>query len=113
MRSTIKMFLTLGFLISIPLLLSTVFASAQSFDCSQAQISSEYAICNNEILLPLDEKLAAIYYNRKTSVATTPQGLQISQDHTAWMEKRNGYDLDWTCLETSYIKRIEQLNRDL
>ena len=113
MRSTTNMFLTLGFLVSIPLLLSAVFANAQSFDCSQAQISSEFAICNNEVLLTLDEKLAAIYYNRKISVDTTPQRQQISKDHTAWMKKRNGCDLDWTCLETSYIKRIEQLNRDL
>ncbi len=113
MRSTIQMFLTLGFLVSIPLLLSTVFASAQSFDCSQAQISSEFAICNNEVLLTPDEKLAAIYHNRKISVDTTPQRQQISRDHTAWVKKRNGCDLDWTCLETSYIKRIEQLNRDL
>ena len=113
MRSTIKMFLTLGFLVSIPLLLSTVFASAQSFDCTQAQTSSEYAICNNEVLLTLDEKLAAIYYNRKTGIDTAPQTRQISEDHTAWVEKRNLCDLDWTCRETSYINRIAQLNRDL
>ncbi|MCP4184594.1 MAG: hypothetical protein GY761_14970 [Hyphomicrobiales bacterium] len=113
MRSTINMFLTLGFLISIPLLLSTVFASAQSFDCSQAHISSEYAICNNEVLLTLDEKLAEIYHNRRKSVDTTPQRQRISRDHTAWVKKRNGCDLDWTCLEASYNKRIEQLNREL
>ena len=113
MRSTINMFLTLGLLVSIPLLLSTVFANAQSFDCSQAQISSEYAICNNEVLLTLDEKLAAIYFNQKSNVSTTPQRQLISRDHTNWLKKRNGCDLDWSCLEASYIKRIEQLNQDL
>ncbi len=113
MRSTTKLIVTLGFLITIPLLLSTLLASAQSFSCAKAQFSAEFAICNNETLLTLDEKLAAIYYHRKSNVSASPQRQQISRDHFAWIQKRNRCDLDWTCLETSYKDRIQQLSVDL
>jgi uncharacterized protein len=113
MRSTVNLILTLGFLVTIPLLLSTLFANAQSFSCAKAQFSAEFAICNNEVLLTLDEKLAAIYYHRKSIVGTTPQRQQIARDQNAWVEKRNRCDLDWTCLEISYKERIQRLNLDL
>ncbi len=109
MRSTLKMLLTLGVLVSVPLLLSTVFASAQSFNCAQAQSSTEFAICNNEDLLGLDEKLAAIYYHRKANLHTTPQRQNISRNHTKWMVKRNRCDQDWTCLKIRYKERIAEL----
>ena len=108
-HSTLKMLLTLAFLISIPLLLSTVFANAQSFSCAQAQNSAQFAVCNNEELLGLDEKLAAIYYHQKSELPTAPQRQQISREHGVWEQKRNLCKLDWTCLKIRYKERINQL----
>ena len=113
MRSNFKMILTLGFLVSIPLLLSTLYASAQSFSCAQAENSAEFAICNNEVLISLDEKLAAIYYMQKSKMSTTPQRQKISRDQSAWVQKRNQCSLDWACLEVLYEERLGQLNLKL
>ncbi len=109
MRATIKMFLTLTILISAPLLLSTMFASAQSFNCAKAQTPAEFAVCNNEDLLGLDEKLAAVYYHRKSNLLTTPQRQQISREQNAWRKLRNSCNLDWTCLKLRYNERISAL----
>jgi len=109
MRSTLNLFFTLGFLVAIPLLLSTILANAQSFSCAEAQKSAEFAICNNENLQSLDERLAAIYYHRKSNMPTTPQRQKISRDHNQWILQRNNCDLDWGCLENRYKERIDQL----
>lgn len=110
MRSTMKMMLTLSVLVSAPLFLSTVFANAQSFSCASAQTSTEFAICNNEDLLTLDEKLAAVFYNRKSNLQTTPQRQKISRDQNAWKQLRNRCKLDWTCLKLRYNERIQALS---
>ena len=109
MRPTLKMLLTLAILVTTPLLLSTVFASAQSFSCASAQTSSEFAICNSEELQGLDEKMAAVYYQHKSGLQTTPQRQQFSRDQSAWKRLRNQCDLDWTCLTLRYNERIHTL----
>lgn len=109
MRSTIKMLLTLSVLVTAPLLLSTVFASAQSFSCAKAQNSSEFAICNNEDLLGLDEKLAAVAYHQISNLQTSPQRQRFSREQSAWKQLRNRCDLDWTCLKLRYNERIQSL----
>ncbi len=109
MRSTHKMLLTLGVLVMTPLLLSTVYANAQSFSCADAQTSAEFAICNNEDLLDLDERLAVAYFNHKTNLQTSPQRQQISREQNTWKIKRNLCELDWTCLKLRYNERIHAL----
>lgn len=109
MLSTLKMLITLGVLVSAPILLSTVFASAQSFSCASADSSAEFAICNNEDLLGLDEKMAAMYYHRTSNLKTSPQRQKIKRDHSKWVQKRNRCALDWTCLTIRYNERIHAL----
>ncbi|MCF6321859.1 MAG: hypothetical protein L3J32_08850 [Rhizobiaceae bacterium] len=109
MLSTIKMFVTLGVLVTAPLLLSTVFAVGQSFSCAKAHSQAEFAICNNEELLSLDEKLASMYDHRKANLQTAPQRQKITREHSVWLRKRNSCDLDWSCLKDRYQERIRQL----
>ncbi len=109
MLSTIKMSLTLAILVIAPFLLSTMYAAGQSFSCAQAHSRAEFAICNNEELLSLDEKLASMYDHRKSNLQTTPQRQQITREHSAWLRKRNNCNLDWSCLKDRYQERIRQL----
>ena len=106
----LRMFLFLGVLSTISLLLSPNSAKAQSFNCAEAQFSAEFAICNNEELLSLDEKVAKIFYLHKSNMPTIPQRQKFARDHSAWILKRNRCDLDWTCLQIRYKERIFQLS---
>ena len=110
MRTTLKMLFTLAVLVLTPLLLSTVFASAQSFNCAKAQSSAEFAICNNEDLLGLDEELAVLFIQSKAKLHTRPQRQTIARAHNQWMVKRDHCALDWACLTIRYQERISELD---
>lgn len=111
MRTQFKPILLLAILITAPLLLSVINAQAQSFSCAKAGSSAEFAICNNEDLLVLDEKLASIYYLKKSNISTAPQRQEIVREQNRWIAQRNSCKLDWTCLRVRYNDRIRQLSR--
>lgn len=85
-------------------------ANAQSFSCSNAQIPSEMAICNNENLLLKDEELAALFANAIIQATASGKIDDVSSEHIDWLKKRNACKIDFDCLEKSYSQRINALD---
>ncbi len=113
MYSSIKMLLTLTALVAAPLLLSTVFAGAQSFNCAKAGTKAEFAICNNEDLLSLDEQLAAAFHIQRSKLPSSSDRQKASQIQSKWLKKRNSCNLDWQCLQAHYNARIVEIQTKL
>jgi len=84
-------------------------ANAQSFSCAQAENPTEFAICNDENLLSLDEKLGTVFASAYTKASTVPQRQAVSRDQDQWLKIRNSCQGDFTCLNLRYQERINAL----
>lgn len=87
-------------------------AKSQSFNCAKATKTSEFAICNNEELLLLDERMASIHATYSSKISTSPEKQKFSKTSRAWLKKRNACKSDFACLELRYRERIQVLNRN-
>ena len=87
-------------------------ANSQSFNCAKATKTSEFAICNNEDLLLLDERMASIHATLSRKLASNPEKRKFSKNSRAWLKKRNACKSDFACLELRYRERIQALNRN-
>ncbi|MBX7135387.1 MAG: hypothetical protein K1X67_22180 [Fimbriimonadaceae bacterium] len=81
-------------------------ASAASFDCSQARTEAEHAVCSDDELSVLDEKMAALVRKLATE-SSNPAELRNSQIEWARSAEQCGGDVE--CLKASYVRRIQQL----
>lgn len=84
-------------------------ANAQSFSCETADQTAEFAICNDENLLLLDEKLGEIFARKYVNASTSPQRQAVTREQTSWLQKRNACGDDFTCLTLRYRERIREL----
>ncbi|MEO0327840.1 MAG: hypothetical protein AAF217_04515 [Pseudomonadota bacterium] len=101
-----------GLLVLTPILVGGInitTTKAQSFSCANAQIPSEMAICNNEVLLIKDEKLAELFSAVLVSTTGSVAFQNASQAHADWLRKRNACKIDFSCLEQNYDERIRTL----
>ena len=89
-------------LVSITILLSTPIFAA-SFDCSKAGSPFEKAICSNQTLSSLDEKLADAYKNARAS-SQNPDQLKAEQIN--WIKSARACGTDAGCIESSYKARL-------
>lgn len=85
-------------------------AKAQSFSCSNAETAAQFAICNDEGLLEMDEKLGMIYATRYVNSSTAPERQAVTREHSLWLKKRNACGTDFTCLSLRYEERIKALS---
>ena len=86
-------------------------AQAQSFSCASAERPAEFAICNSEELLTMDEKLGSVFSAVYVSAPTTPQRQAVVREHEQWVQKRNACGNDVTCLDLRYKERLNTLGR--
>ena len=84
-------------------------ANAQSFSCDKADQSAEFAICNDENLLILDEQMGKVFAQNYVSASTTPQRQAVTREQTEWLRQRNACGNDFTCLNLRYQERIKAL----
>ncbi len=99
----------LAFLIGVFSLFTTQ-SFAQSFSCAKAEIPAEFAICNSENLIVLDEQMAKLHRAQSISFSTKPQVQQFSRNGLTSLKKRNACKQDFTCLELRYRERIRALS---
>lgn len=85
-------------------------AKADPVDCARAELSAEFAICNNETLQILDEQLGNRVKAVLVNSATLPQRQANSREHNAWLGKRNACGADFACLELRYRERLNTLD---
>lgn len=84
-------------------------AKAQSFPCAKAEQTAEFAICNDENLLTLDEQLGREYASKYVNASTSPQRQAVTREQMKWLKKRNQCGHDFTCLSLRYEERLQRL----
>jgi len=88
------------------LALMTLSLFGASFDCSKAKSDVEKAICQDDELSKLDEKLSEVY----TSFYLLTK--EIKTDQRDWIKQRNRCQDD-SCIMEAYTTRLEELNTSL
>ena len=88
-------------------------ASAQSFSCARAAIPTELAICNDEDLLIMDEKVADLFAEKRVSAQSGKEVIRLANDHSAWLKGRNICENNSECLKAVYDRRIKSLEKKL
>ncbi len=101
--------ISISAIISVMIFSGATLAIGQSFSCSRAQIPSEYAICNSENLIVLDERMAALFADKRVGADNTSAVNEISKDQGNWLKKRNECEQNFKCLEQQYKSRIQKL----
>ena len=84
-------------------------AQAQSFSCADADKPAEFAVCNNENLLTLDEKLGTVFTTAYVKATTAPQRQSVTREQSEWLKARNACGADFTCLDLRYREQINRL----
>lgn len=94
------------FLIAVfVLLVGSVPASAQSFNCRYAKLPTEVAICQNHELGRLDQKMASLFYGLPRHLRVELKGSQAR-----WLRRRNACGYNFDCIERAYRRRIRFLS---
>lgn len=85
-------------------------AKAQSFSCASADNAAQFAICNDETLLALDEKISDVFADQFINASTSPARQAVAREHTQWMKSRDACGADFTCLKLRYDERVKVLS---
>ncbi|WP_075996439.1 lysozyme inhibitor LprI family protein [Salaquimonas pukyongi] len=86
-------------------------AEAQSFPCAEAEKPAEFAVCNNENLLSLDERLSKVFQSAYGKAGTVPQRQSVTREHNEWLKVRNACGADFTCLDLRYREHIDRMSQ--
>lgn len=86
-------------------------AQAQSFSCADAEKPAEFAVCNNENLLTLDERLGNVFTTAYVKATTAPQRQSVTREQNEWLKARNACGADFTCLNLRYREQINRLSQ--
>jgi uncharacterized protein len=90
----------------LTLLLFPIGANGASFHCQKSHTFIEHAICSNQQLSKLDEKLDKTY-KKTLEMAVAPDLLK--QEQRVWLTDERNVCQDVTCLKRVYKQRLESL----
>jgi uncharacterized protein len=82
-------------------------AIAAGFDCAKAATQTEKAICADQALSELDEKLAAAF---RSALASASDKDAVKNAQKAWLKRRNAC-ADAACLRQAYDARLDELGK--
>ena len=85
-------------------------AEAQSFNCRYARSADEVAICNDDGLSALDERMARVFSRLRTSLDLDERE-DLDGPQARWLRSRRECGSDEGCIEASYRRRIRQLQQ--
>jgi hypothetical protein len=84
-------------------------ALGASFDCAKAQTWAEQALCNDETLGQLDERLDAAYRTAREAAKGDAAALErLVSRQRAWLAERDGCKIT-PCLTRLYAQRLAEL----
>lgn len=83
-------------------------SEAQSFDCAKAGNPTEHQICATPDLGDLDTGLAVAYRLAREGLSGAARD-KVSANQRAWISQRNACGDDFSCIQDSYVTRMEQL----
>jgi|JI10StandDraft_1071094.scaffolds.fasta_scaffold161508_2 uncharacterized protein len=90
------------------LLCHTVPSQAASFNCRYAKSPVEVAICQNDDLEILDERMASIYFTLKRLLPGDGR-TQLKRGQNAFIARRNGCGYNDGCINRAYENRINRM----
>ncbi|OSL96435.1 lysozyme inhibitor LprI family protein [Escherichia coli] len=93
----------------LSLLLMVSGVSAASFDCRQAELPDEKAICADRHLSDLDVEMAVKFHFLKGLMAMGKSG-EMSDSQQVWLKNRQSCKGDVGCLNRQYQQRIAELD---
>ncbi|HFZ8995948.1 TPA: lysozyme inhibitor LprI family protein [Citrobacter freundii] len=97
-----RLLLTFALLTSLP-------ASAASFDCQKAKTADEKAICAHLALNDKDVEMNTKYQFLKGLFAMGRRGA-LQDDQRSWLKQRQQCKADVACLTKAYDERLQQLD---
>ena len=103
-----------GTLLVLTLLAAPSLAQAASFPCAKASTPTEKAICADQGLSKLDERVAAAYRDALTllSGSSPEEGraqVALKADQRGWLGERNACGADLSCLTAAHERRVAVL----
>jgi uncharacterized protein YecT (DUF1311 family) len=94
------------------LALASLPARAADFDCGAAQTDAEKAICSSDFLSHLDDRTARLYGWLWASLEEGPRQ-HLRDEQRLFLAFRDACGPDKSCLQKSYVTRIEDLSTRL
>jgi uncharacterized protein len=85
---------------------------AASFDCNKARSSDEKAICANMPLNDKDVRMSVLYDINKHTMGMGSRGALMDAQQQ-WLRDRRTCGANRACLNRSYDRRLDELNRSL
>lgn len=98
MKRLTKLMSAVTFACSIP-----TFGTAASFNCAKASTANEIAICSDDELSTLDETLAAVYKQARSSVSDAQR---LKGEQVNWIKSLGTCDGNVDCLISAYRSRM-------
>jgi uncharacterized protein YecT (DUF1311 family) len=92
-------------------IVSTSPARAASFNCDDARLDAEQAVCAHEGLSRLDERLADQFEALRYQLRNDAPALdELHEGQRRFLMRRNDCATDTQCLRRTYVRRIFQLD---
>ncbi len=98
--------LTKNIIAASTIFLTSLTATAASFNCAKASTPIEIAICKDNVLSTLDEQLLQAYRSTQASISDANR---LKNDQNEWLRDVRGKCVDVTCLRQVYRNRIDFL----
>lgn len=83
-------------------------SAAQSFNCNFARAPDEVAICQDDGLGALDERMSTLYFRVRASLGGAARA-DLEAEQAAWLRARRTCGRNFGCIERSYRQRIREL----
>lgn len=83
-------------------------AEAQSFNCRFARSADEVAICRDERLSRLDERMSSLFFRVRDDLGRR-RARELDEDQDAWLRQRARCGPNYECIEHAYRRRIDEL----
>lgn len=82
---------------------------AASFNCKQSELAViDVLICHTQKVSALDEQLAVVYRQAQNSTSSKDS---LKEEQLHWLNNVRNKCTDATCLELTYLARIDELNQ--
>lgn len=84
-------------------------ASAQSFRCGSAETKSEVAICANDRLSNLDDRMSGLYETAMASANSAADQKRLRNYQVRFLAARDACGRNISCITGAYLDQIEVL----
>jgi uncharacterized protein len=96
-------------LVSIAIFAAASGARAAAFDCEQATLTAEKAICGDDNLSKLDARTAGMYFTILGSDAPAATIAAVEASQRKFLQTRNACGADLNCLVDAYTTQMMYL----